>query len=537
MSRSIIAVLFVLLVSTAALAEIPQVLGYQGRVTDNGGVPVADGTYAMRFRIYTAETGGTLLWDSGYGSEQLTGGIFNVMLGESPQPALILAFDRDYWLLVTFDWEDQLPRKRLGSVGYAYMASGLVPGTLVEGSVTSGTYAAIKGTNTATTGNTYGGRFESSSTSGRSVYGYATATTGPTEGVHGQSVSTDGLGVYGYATASSGTTCGVWGQSYSTAGTGVYGNATANTGTNYGVYGRSAAVSGTGVYGNASANTGSTNGGFFEADSPNGTGVQGEGDFRGGRFKDMDSNNYCYAGYDTYKTYGTGTNAFVQNHPRDNERVIVYAAPEGDEVATYTRGTARLEKGEARVSLGETFKWVTSPDIGLTAHLTPRGKGTVLFVESLTTEQMVVRSMDGFPDDVVFDYVVYGLRIGFEEVSIVQEKQEESYIPSMAGHRALYARHPELRKHNSLERFASMRAGVGQTGPLDLSASQALRGAIEEYDPAVHGPSDHNRGEKARMEEGRRRAEDERDRMEQEHTRMEEEGARLRRESPVNSAE
>ena len=115
-------------------AEIPQMISYQGRVTDDTGVPVADGTYDMRFRIYDAETAGNLEWDSGTRSVNVEGGVFNVFLGESPQPTLNLPFDEDYWLLVTFDGVDQTPRQRFASAGYAYMASGLVPGTEVEGS-------------------------------------------------------------------------------------------------------------------------------------------------------------------------------------------------------------------------------------------------------------------------------------------------------------------------------------------------------------------------------------------------------------------
>lgn len=191
--------------------------------------------------------------------------------------------------------------------------------------------------------------------------------------------------------------------------------------------------------------------------------------------------------YSTYKIEGTGTVSFVQNHPEDPSSVIVYAAPEGDEVATYTRGTARMENGEARVALGETFKWVTNPDIGLTAHLTPRGDCNGLYIASLTTTEMMVRELMSGTSDVTFDYVVYGLRIGFEEVSIVQEKQEESYIPSMEDHRELYAKHPDLRQYNALERFKAMRTCSGNGEPLDLSASEALRNAVEEYDPRIHG--------------------------------------------------
>jgi len=56
----------------------------------------------------------------------------------------------------------------------------------------------------------------------------------------------------------------------------------------------------------------------------------------------------------------------------------------------------------------------------------------------------------------------------------------------MVDHRALYQRRPELRDYNALERFKRMRADIGETEPLDLSASQALHDAIVEFDPAVH---------------------------------------------------
>jgi hypothetical protein len=244
MHRFVIAALVVMLISTSPLAEIPQVLGYQGRITENTGVPVANGTYSMQFRIYDAETGGTLLWDSGALSVETNAGVFAVMLGESPQPVLNLAFDQDYWLLVTYRGEDQLPRKRLGSVGYAYMASGLVPGTEVSGSVTTGTLAAMKVENTATSGTNYGVYGVSASTSGRALFGQATATSGSAYGVYAISSATTGRGVFGYATSTTGQAYGVFGQTSSTVGRAVYGLAGSTTGVNYGVYGYTSSPSG-----------------------------------------------------------------------------------------------------------------------------------------------------------------------------------------------------------------------------------------------------------------------------------------------------
>lgn len=213
-----------------------------------------------------------------------------------------------------------------------------------------------------------------------------------------------------------------------------------------------------------------------------GGGVAGLGEARGGYFVDLDSSGYAQVGYDTYKIYGSGSVAFAQNHPSEADQVVVYNAPEGDEVATYTRGSARLVGGEVRIPLGETFAWVTNPDVGLTAYVTPVGESADLYVVSKTTKELVVRSRDPHPDPVEFDYIVYGLRIGFEETSIVQRKGQEAFIPSMAGHRALYADHPELRRFNALERMKQEHRRMGLEATSDLRASAALREAIHEYD-------------------------------------------------------
>jgi hypothetical protein len=217
--------------------------------------------------------------------------------------------------------------------------------------------------------------------------------------------------------------------------------------------------------------SGGTYGGYFE--SPN----------TGGGFDNTSSSGWAWVAWGTKKITGGGEVSFVQNHPLNRDQVIIYSAPEGDEVATYTRGTTRLVNGEALVKLGETFKWVTNPDIGLTAHLTPRGDCKGLYVASLTTSEMVVKELQGGTSDVAFDYLVYGLRIGFEEVSVVHEKPREAYIPSMAIYRELYNKYPELRHFNALERFREMYSQIGK--PVNLGASLALRDAIHEFDPAI----------------------------------------------------
>ncbi|MBN1424403.1 hypothetical protein JXA88_07595 [Candidatus Fermentibacteria bacterium] len=256
-----------------ASAEIPLYVSYQGKVTDTSGNPVADGSYNMRFRVYNASSGGTMLWDSGTRSFTLSGGVFNVLLGESPQPALNLDFSVDYWLLVTFEGTDQSPRQRLTSNGYSYMASGVVPGTEVAGAIAAS--YVLKATNTATSGTNSGLYGQSASTAGFGVYGYATAGSGTTYGVCGVSNSTVGRGVYGGVGAGSGITYGVQGNSSSADGRGVFGEATHASGTNYGVFGQTNSPGGTGVYGMNGATSGSTEGVYGEVASTAGSGVYG----------------------------------------------------------------------------------------------------------------------------------------------------------------------------------------------------------------------------------------------------------------------
>ncbi len=155
----------------------------------------------------------------------MNGGVSSALLGQSSRPVFELDFTADYWFLVAFNGVDRTPRQRLASVGHAFMASGLVPGTEVSGPITSGTYAAVKGVNTATAGIVDGLCGQSDPEWGRGIFGFASATTGLTFGVMGQSTLTAGAAVYGLAAVVSGSTGGVYGASQSTGGSGFRGSA------------------------------------------------------------------------------------------------------------------------------------------------------------------------------------------------------------------------------------------------------------------------------------------------------------------------
>jgi hypothetical protein len=178
-----------------------------------------------------------------------------------------------------------------------------------------------------------------------------------------------------------------------------------------------------------------------------------------------------------YTIRGDGAKAFVQNDPSDARRQVVYLALEGDEAGTYTRGTARLAGGAARVALDPSFARVTDPDVGLTALVTPRGGGP-LAIASLTSDTLSVKAGTAGPDDAVFDYAVYGLRLGFERLPIVQPKDRDSRLPAEAAGAPVPG--------SALARFVAMRTAIGETSPPDLSRARRLR---DEVRGATAGPA------------------------------------------------
>jgi len=321
-------------------ADIPKAVSYQGKVTDSGGSPVADGNYTMRFSIYNAPTGGTVQWDSGNQTIAVNGGVFSVVLGESLMPALDILFNEDYWLEVRFDDVTQSPRQQLVATGYAYMASGLVAGTQVYGAVISESYSGLQVINQASTGATYGLNARSLSTAGSGVYGEAMASSGTNHGVYGRSASDTGRGVYGEASHSTGPNYGIYGYSASIIGIGVYGkvgggaqvnygvhgtsssafgrgvygSATSTVGESYGVYGSNSSTEGCGVFGKAWTTTGYTKGVYGEASSEDGSGVRGSatstsGICFGGRFSCVSSNGIGVRGKNIATT-GTATGVY-----------------------------------------------------------------------------------------------------------------------------------------------------------------------------------------------------------------------------------
>lgn len=117
----------------------------------------------------------------------------------------------------------------------------------------------------------------------------------------------------------------------------------------------------------------------------------------------------------------TGTKSFVQDHPTDATKEIVYNALESAESGTYFRGTAELVNGEAVIELPEHFGLVTSED-GLTVVLTPTGQWLQLYVVEKSTQQLIIKEAQGQSGQ--FDYLVQGIRLGFENEPVIRDKAD-----------------------------------------------------------------------------------------------------------------
>ena len=98
--------------------DIPHDITYIGYLEDADGNPVSD-TLGMEFKIYDAETGGSVLWSYSC-SVSIINGRFSVILTGIPPDVFTGGTER--WLEVTIAGETLSPRTKLTSVGWSYLA-------------------------------------------------------------------------------------------------------------------------------------------------------------------------------------------------------------------------------------------------------------------------------------------------------------------------------------------------------------------------------------------------------------------------------
>ncbi len=109
--------------SFSLLAQVPQLLNYQGVLIDPDSGERLNGTYAMTFSIYAEEAGGTALWTETQ-NVIAQNGLFNVLLGSVTDiPFDLFDGSARYLGVKVGDDAEMTPRKQLVSVVYAFKAN------------------------------------------------------------------------------------------------------------------------------------------------------------------------------------------------------------------------------------------------------------------------------------------------------------------------------------------------------------------------------------------------------------------------------
>ncbi len=374
----------------AQVSPAPPLMNFQGRLAKPDGTPVPDGSHTVKFSLYNAVTGGTLLWTE-TDTVTVRNGAFATLLGNGA--ALTDAtFAGNVWLQLTVDGGAALaPRQQILTSAYAFKANTVPDGSITNVKIAAGTITADKiagGTaltlpfaatvNTASTpfsitntgagpsgayfktGGTNGLYAETTYTSGNGLVGVANAGTGAwgveglamlgiggyfKGGIYGAyGTSIDGIGVEGYSASNNGVVgvsngaggfAGVSGTDNNASGTGVAGYSTGSTG----VYGAGAKYGGyffsstaNGVYGANGAGSGLASlfgyGYGVRGDSDNGHGVVGTS---GTGFGVIASANN---GYGLYASSVSGTAVYVQGTSVLNGDTTIYGATTINGIAT-----------------------------------------------------------------------------------------------------------------------------------------------------------------------------------------------------------
>ncbi len=156
-------IIAVLALASPATADVPQMINYQGRLTNSSGAPF-DTTVSITFTIYDDSTGGAAKWSETHPSVSVDSGGFSIILGAGspPMPIEDTVFNQpDRYLGIKVGSDPELtPRTRLVSVPYSHRVStvdGATGGT-ISGDVSIQSDLTISGKATIGPGHTNSGQ-------------------------------------------------------------------------------------------------------------------------------------------------------------------------------------------------------------------------------------------------------------------------------------------------------------------------------------------------------------------------------------------
>ena len=256
---------------------------------------------------------------------------------------------------------------------------------------TTGTGAAILGHTVSSTG--FGGHFKIDNADNPHSALFA-ETNGPGAAIHGYTATSAGFAGHFKIDNADNLLAALFAE--------TNGGGVALVGTNYG--------SGSGVMGSTFGNGAAI---FGRAD---GTGPAGS--FMGNV---VVNGNLSVSG-----TLSAGSKPFVQPHPTDPSKEVMYIAMEGPESTIFLRGTTNLIDGKAAIETPEYFR-IVAGDEGITVQFTPRSsKSKGLAAVEVNRNSITIEELMDGTGTYEFDYFITAKRAGFEKHEPIQANKHFS---------------------------------------------------------------------------------------------------------------
>jgi len=123
-NQSILLLLVFIFTISISIADVPNIVNYQGMLTDDYGVPL-DTTVSMSFTVYDSLSGGSAVWSETHSSVAVSAGVFSVMLGSNTSggvPASVFSDSGRFLGITVGGGSEYSPRVTFSSVAYSYEA-------------------------------------------------------------------------------------------------------------------------------------------------------------------------------------------------------------------------------------------------------------------------------------------------------------------------------------------------------------------------------------------------------------------------------
>jgi hypothetical protein len=175
---------------------------------------------------------------------------------------------------------------------------------------------------------------------------------------------------------------------------------------------------------------------------------------------------------------------FVQPHPSDPKKEVVYISFEGPEAAIFLRGKARLVDGKASIETPEYFKVVAGEDEDITVQFTPRSlESKGLAAISVTRDKVEVGELMQGKGNYEFDYFITAKRAGFEgHEPIQQNKHFTADMKTRKDFENAYATTNDLAT-NAMRNLLISNGTLTNEGNLNMMTARELGWRIAEPEP------------------------------------------------------